>query len=198
MNHWTGILKNGADIYASVNSGYSNAEPSEEQYNCISPSSCALPPTPPLQLEVSSGHSTLFALWTFSLFALSFLSAPPFLLARCLSARVGLWPLNITQAVSAEPRMSPDTYSAWTPCGISICTEPISIFIAARWELGPRPQSERAKVGDTETNVCVCACTHARVFVCMFVVVFTQACRLPELTFFLVMVFNPSNVPMFF
>lgn len=33
--------------------------------------------------------------------------------------------------------------------------EPISIFIAARWELGPHPQSEQVKVDDTETWVCV-------------------------------------------
>lgn len=41
-----------------------------------------------------------------------------------------LWPLNITQAVSAKLWMSLDTYSTQTPFGISIFTEPISIFIA--------------------------------------------------------------------
>lgn len=69
------------------------------------------------------------------------------------------------------------------------------LLLGGSW--GPaRSQSEPK--WETRKQTCVCACTHARVFVCMFVVVFTQACRLPELTFFLVMVFNPSNVPMFF
>ena len=83
-----------------------------------------------------------------------------------------LWPLNITQAVSAKLWMSLDTYSTQTPFGISICTEPISIFIAGR--VGDRLKpAVRISQSWRHRNKCpkqnyVSSCIYVSVCVCVF------------------------------
>lgn len=90
----------------------------------------------------------------------------------CLLAQF-LWPLNITQAVSAKLWMSLDTYSTQTPFGISICTEPISIFIAGRAGARLKPavrisRSLRHRNKRPRRNyVCSCKCALS-VCLCLF------------------------------
>lgn len=101
-----------------------------------------------------------------------------------------LWPLNITQAVSAKLWMSLDTYSTQTPFGISICTEPISIFIAGRAGARLKPavrisRSLRHRNKRPRRNyVCSCKCALS-VCLCLFPLKgwLTKPWRLSELNF---------------
>lgn len=101
-----------------------------------------------------------------------------------------LWPLNITQAVSAKLWMSLDTYSTQTPFGFSICTEPISIFIASRAGAWLKPavrisRSLRHRNKRPRRNyVCSCTCTLS-VCLCLFPLKgwLTQPLKLLQLNF---------------
>lgn len=102
----------------------------------------------------------------------------------CPSSQL-LWPLNITQAVSAKLWMSLDTYSTQTPFGISICTEPISIFIAGLVGASVKPavrisQSWTQKQAPWAKSVSLCERPHVFVSSKRWL---TQPWRLSEPTF---------------
>lgn len=146
---------------------------------------------PPSRLRLhthSHTHSVLLALSDLPL-SLPSLSPSCSLPLACPLSQL-LWPLNITQAVSAKLWMSLDTYSTQTPFGTSICTEPISIFIVGRVGARVKPavrisQSWRHRHKCPKQNyVCPCACVH--VCVSLFVSLqgwLTHAWRLSEPTF---------------